>query len=76
MHDAVDAFGYPVYLMISEGQRNDINYVIPVLEQTNIEGSLVIADCGQDMYKKNKYIYENGYEPIIKNVQNYKINVT
>ena len=65
MHAAVDAFGYPVYLMISEGQRNDINYVIPVLEQTNIEGSLVIADCRQDMYKKIKYIYENVYELII-----------
>ena len=24
IHAAVDAYGYPVYLMISEGQRNDI----------------------------------------------------
>lgn len=33
IHVLVDAYGYPVYFMLSEGQRNDINYAIPVLEQ-------------------------------------------
>ena len=46
--------------MISEGQRNDINYAIPVLEQINIEGSLVMADRGYDSYNLIDYIYENG----------------
>ena len=40
---AVDPDGiiypYPVYLMISEGQRNDINYAIPLLDQIEINGS-------------------------------------
>ena len=65
IHVAVDAYGYPVYLMISEGQRNDINYAIPVLEKINIEGSLVMADRGYDSYNLIDYIYENGGEPII-----------
>lgn len=54
-----------VYLMISEGQRNDINYEIPVLEQTNIEGILVIAGRGYDSYALIDYIYESGGEPMI-----------
>ncbi len=65
IHAAVDAYGYPAYLMIGEGQRNDINYVIPVLEQINIEGTQVMADRGYDSNKLIDYIYENGGEPII-----------
>ena len=34
--------------MLSEGQRNDINYAIPVLEHIDIEGSNVLADRGYD----------------------------
>lgn len=37
IHVAVDAYGYPVYLMLSEGQRNDINFAIPLLEHMDIE---------------------------------------
>lgn len=33
IHAIVDAYGYPVYVMLSKGQRNDINYAIPLLEQ-------------------------------------------
>ena len=51
--------------MIGEGQRNDINYAIPVLEQINIEGTQVMADRGYDSNKLIDYIYENGGEPII-----------
>ena len=65
IHAAADAYGYPVYLMIGEGQRNDINYAIPVLEQINIEGTQVMADRGYDSNKLIDYIYENGGEPII-----------
>ena len=35
IHAVVDAYGYPVYFMISEGQRNDINYALPLLEHVN-----------------------------------------
>ena len=52
--------GYPVYMTLSEGQRNDINYAIPVLEHINIEGSSVLADCGYDSQKLIDYIDENG----------------
>ncbi len=49
--------------MLSEGQRNDINFAIPVLEHINIEGSKVLADRGYDSYKLIDYICENGGEP-------------
>lgn len=65
IHAAVDAYGYPVYLMLSEGQRNDINFAIPVLKHINIEGSNVLADRGYDSFKLIDYIYENGGEPTI-----------
>lgn len=65
IHAAVDAYGYPVYIMISEGQRNDINFAIPVLEHINIEGSNVLADRGYDSNKLIDYIYGRGGEPTI-----------
>ena len=34
--------------MISEGQRNDINYAIPLLDHIEIDGSKVLADRGYD----------------------------
>nr|WP_304974630.1 transposase [uncultured Acetatifactor sp.] len=34
--------------MLSEAQRNDINFAIPVLEHINIEGGSVLADRGYD----------------------------
>ncbi len=52
-------------MTLSEGQRNDINYAIPVLEHINIEGSSVLADRGYDSQKLIDYIYENGGEPTI-----------
>lgn len=42
--------------MISEGQRNDINFVVPVLEHVNIKDSSVLADCGYDSNKLIDYI--------------------
>lgn len=65
IHAAVEAYGYSAYLMISEGQRNDINYAIPVLEQINIEETQVMADCGYDSNKLLDCIYENKGEPTI-----------
>ena len=51
--------------MLSEGQRNDINFAIPVLEHINIEGSSVLADRGYDSQNLIDYIYENGGGPTI-----------
>ena len=65
IHAAVDAYGYPVYLMINEGQRNDINYAIPLLDQIEINGSNVLADRGYDSNKLLDYVYARGGEPTI-----------
>lgn len=51
--------------MLSEGQRNDIKYAIPLLEHVKLEGSAVLADRGYDSYKLIDYIYEHGGEPTI-----------
>ena len=61
----VDAYGYPVYFMISEGQRNDINYAIPLLDHVDTNGSNVLADRGYDNNKLIDYIYTHGGEPTI-----------
>lgn len=66
IHAAADSYGYPVYFMISEGQRNDITCAIPVLEQVrNIEGSQILADRGYDSQNLIDYLYERGGEPTI-----------
>mgnify|MGYP002957498511 FL=1 len=51
--------------MISEGQRNDINYAIPLLDQIEINGSNVLADRGYDSNKLLDYVYARGGEPTI-----------
>ena len=58
--------------MLSEGQRNDINYAIPVMEHVNINGSFVLADKGYDSNKFIDYIYENNGEPVIPSRKNAK----
>lgn len=73
IHAAVDSYGYPVYLMISEGQRNDINFAIPVLNQMNIDGSHVLADCGYDSIVLIDYIYDRGGEQTIPTRKNAKV---
>ncbi len=51
--------------MISEGQRNDINFAIPLLEHIDLDGSDVLADRGYDSYQLIDYLYEHGAEPTI-----------
>ena len=51
--------------MISEGQRNDINYAIPLLDHVDTNGSNVLADRGYDSNKLIDYIYTHGGEPTI-----------
>lgn len=72
IHAAVDAYGYPLYIMLSEGQRNDINYAVPVLEHINLKGSSVPADRGYDSNKLIDYVYSRGGEPTIPSRKNAK----
>ena len=72
IHAAVDAYGYPLYIMLSEGQRNDINYAVPVLEHINLKGSSVLADRGYDSNKLIDYVYSRGGEPTIPSRKNAK----
>ena len=51
--------------MISEGQRNDINYAIPLLNHIRMNGSKVLADRGYDNNQLIDYIYDHGGEPTI-----------
>ena len=51
--------------MLSEGQRNDINYAIPLLEQVDIKESDILADRGYDSNKLMDYIYAHGGVPTI-----------
>ena len=69
-HFIVDAYGYPVYFILSEGQESDSKYAIPVLSQVNIEGSDVLGDKGYDADKIIDYIYESGGEPTIPSKAN------
>ena len=61
----MDSYGNPVNVMLSEGQRNDINYAQPLLEQLNIEGCHILADRGYDSNELIDYIYDHGGEPTI-----------
>lgn len=47
--------------MINEGQRNDIVYAIPLLEQVKIpEDSQILANRGYDSDQLIDYIYSRG----------------
>ena len=59
--------------MISEGQRNDINYAIPLLDHIEIDGSKVLADRGYDSNQLIDYIYDHGGEKIIPSRRGAKI---
>ena len=50
---------------ISQGQRSDVTYAIPVLEYIDLTGSDVLADRGYDCWKLIDHIYEKGGEPSI-----------
>lgn len=51
--------------MISEGQRNDINYTIPLLEHVNITGSNILCNRGYDSNKLIDYIHAHSGKPTI-----------
>ena len=61
--------------MLSEGQRNDINFAIPLLEHMDIEKSSVLADRGYDSQNLIDYIYEKGAEPTIPSKKDPNLSV-
>lgn len=73
IHAAVDAYGYPVNILLSEGQRNDITLAKPLLDALNIDGSNVLADRGYDSIALIDYIYDRGGEPTIPSRKNEKV---
>lgn len=64
--------------MLSEGQRNDCNFAIPVLKHVHLEGCNVLADRGYNSDELIDYIYTHGAEPTIpsKRMQNLNVTVT
>ena len=58
--------------MLSEGQRNDCNFAIPVLKQVHLEGCNVLADRGYKSDELIDYIYTHGAEPTIPSKKNAK----
>lgn len=60
--------------MLSEGQRSDISFAIPVLNHVDIEGSNVLADRGYDSYQLIDYIYDRGGEPTIPSKKGAKFD--
>ena len=75
IHAIVDSYGYPVYFMISEGQRNEINYAIPLLNHIRMDRSKVLAERWYDSNQLMDYIYEHGGEPPFHLAEELKLNV-
>ena len=64
IHAIADAYGSPMYMLLSKGQRNVINMTIPLLEQLSPNGSQVLADRGYDSNTLIGYIYGRGEEGV------------
>jgi len=64
-----------VYILISEGQRNDINCAIPLLDHIDIKESRILADKGYDSHQLIDYIYDRGGEPTIPSRKGLNMNV-
>ena len=55
---------------MSEGQKHDSQYAIPLLDSVDIAGSQIVADRGYDANKIINYIYDRGGEPTISSKKN------
>ena len=65
IHVVVGAYGYPVYLLLIEGQRNDINMEISLLEQISLNSSQILSAQGYHSNQLIDYIYDHGGKPNI-----------
>ena len=65
IHAVVEAYGYPSYIILSQEQRNDINYTIPVPKPIPIDRSQVVTDRGYDSGKLLDYIYSRNGDTTI-----------
>ncbi len=68
IHAIVDGLGYPIDCIITEGQINDYNMAIPLLDGKNSE--YVIADKGYDSDAIRKYLAETNRIAVIPNTAN------
>ena len=75
IHAVVDTYGNPVFILLSEGQKHDSQYAIPLLDSVDITGSQVAADRGYDANKIIDYIYDRGGEPTIPSKKMRRFNV-
>ena len=69
----MDSYGYPLYLRISEGQRSEMKFAIPVLSPISLEGNTVLADRGYNYKPLMDYIQKQGGKYIIPSKKNAKI---
>lgn len=73
IHAVVDSYGYPLYFMISKGQRSEMKFSIPVLQHVSLQGTTVLADKGYNNQSLMEYIQEQGGAFIIPPKSNSKV---
>ena len=59
--------------MISEGQRSEMNFAVPVLQHISLNGNTVLADKGYNSQSVMDYIHEHGGNFIIPSKSNSKV---
>lgn len=59
--------------MISEGQRSEMNFAVPVLQHISLNGNTVLADKGYNSQSVMDYIHEHGGNFIIPSKNNSKV---
>lgn len=55
---------------MSEGQKHDSQYAVPLLDSVDITDSQIAADRAYDVNKIIDYIYDRGGEPTIPSKKN------
>ena len=56
IHAVVDGLGNPLKVMLTSGDVHDSQMAIPLLEQIELEGTVVLADKGYSAKKIREYI--------------------
>lgn len=73
IHAVVDALGNPIKFILSEGQRRDSKFLIPLLRELKINNCSVLADRTYDTDEIIKYINTNNANVVIPPKSNRKI---
>ena len=56
IHAVVDGLGNPLKVMLTSGEVHDSKVAIPLLEQVDLEGTIVLGDKGYSAKKIREYI--------------------